>query len=101
MCVNGCNNVQHWNTKHAPKQSLHFVICHSTWGKAMHTLFAKNKMEKNVPHLQNAMNLTGKKNWIVCVWEAQLVKVVSLNLTQSFQRVISFLSYFLHVSTET
>lgn len=37
------------------------------------------------------------KNRIVCVWEAPLVKAVSLNLTQPFLHVIPFLSYFLHL----
>lgn len=40
-----------------------------------------------------------EQNWTVCVWEAQLVKDVSLNLTQPVLRDIHFTSYCLHLCT--
>lgn len=40
------------------------------------------------------------ENRIVCVWEAQLVKAVSLNLTHPYPHVIPVLSHFLPLCTE-
>lgn len=40
------------------------------------------------------------ENRIVCVWEAQLVKAVSLNLSHPYPHVIPVLSHFLPLCTE-
>lgn len=39
------------------------------------------------------------ENRIVCVWEAQLVKAASLNLTHPYPHVILLLSHFLPLCT--
>lgn len=92
MCGNGCNNVRRWNAKHTAKQSLHFVTCHSAYGTVRQTLLAK---KKSMPSAKQHEFTSIKSS--VCVWEAQLFRTVSLNLTQSLLHVISLPSHSLHL----
>ena len=103
MCGNECNNVLRWNTKMVRSICSKAIIalCHMSsyiWQCYTYTV-GKKMVEKFAPSAkQQEFN---HKNRIVCVWEARLVKAVTLNLTQPLLHVIPVLSYFLHLCIDT
>lgn len=78
------------------QHSNHCTLSHVIVHMAMLRIYCWQKMvEKCAPSAkQHEFN---NKNRIVCVWEAQLFKAVTLNLIQLLLHVIPFLSYFLHL----
>lgn len=98
MSGNRFNNVQRWNTKIVRfnmQQSNHGALSDVIVHKECYAYAAGKEVWRQKFIRFSKVHKFNNKYRIVCMWEAQLVKAVSLNLTHPFSHVIPFLSYFL------